>query len=53
MNNRQTVWAFTWANGKPNTVTNANGDTFYYVINYRGDVVGIVDKNGATVANYS
>lgn len=49
----QTVWAFTWANGKPNTVTNANGDTFYYVTNYRGDVVRIVDENGATVANYS
>ncbi|MBB3909357.1 RHS repeat-associated core domain-containing protein [Anoxybacteroides rupiense] len=53
MNNRQTVWEFTWANGKPNTVTNANGDTFYYVINYRGDVIRIVDENGATVANYS
>ncbi|GGJ65273.1 RHS repeat-associated protein [Anoxybacillus voinovskiensis] len=51
--NGQTVWAFTWANGKPNTVTNANGDTFYYVTNYRGDVVRIVDENGATVANYS
>ncbi|MBB3909370.1 RHS repeat-associated core domain-containing protein [Anoxybacteroides rupiense] len=49
----QTVWAFTWANGKPNTVTNANGDTFYYVTNYRGDVVRIIDENGATVANYS
>ncbi|WP_198020503.1 RHS repeat-associated core domain-containing protein [Anoxybacteroides tepidamans] len=49
----QTVWAFTWANGKPNTVTNANGDTFYYVTNYRGDIVRIVDENGATVANYS
>uniref|UniRef100_UPI0004898B68 RHS repeat domain-containing protein n=1 Tax=Anoxybacteroides tepidamans TaxID=265948 RepID=UPI0004898B68 len=49
----QTVWAFTWANGKPNTVTNQNGDTFYYVTNYRGDVVRIVDENGATVANYS
>ncbi|MCZ0756645.1 RHS repeat-associated core domain-containing protein [Anoxybacillus sp. J5B_2022] len=49
----QTVWAFTWVNGKPNTVTNANGDTFYYVTNYRGDVVRIVDENGATVANYS
>ncbi|WP_369824129.1 RHS repeat domain-containing protein [Anoxybacillus sp. UARK-01] len=53
MNNRQTVWAFTWANGKPNTVTNANDDTFYYVTNYRGDVVRMVDENGATVANYS
>ena len=49
----QTVWAFTWAHGKPNTVTNQNGDTFYYVTNYRGDVVRIVDENGATVANYS
>ncbi|MED5053279.1 RHS repeat-associated core domain-containing protein [Anoxybacillus rupiensis] len=51
--NRQTVWAFTWANGKPNTVTNQNGNTFYYVTNYRGDVVRIIDENGATVANYS
>ena len=51
--NGQTVWVFTWANGKPNTVTNANSDTFYYVTNYRGDVVRIVDENGATVANYS
>ncbi|MED5053273.1 RHS repeat-associated core domain-containing protein, partial [Anoxybacillus rupiensis] len=49
----QTVWAFTWANGKPNTVTNQNGNTFYYVTNYRGDVVRMVDENGATVANYS
>nr|WP_275900392.1 RHS repeat-associated core domain-containing protein [Anoxybacillus rupiensis] len=49
----QTVWAFTWANGKPNTVTNQNGNTFYYVTNYRGDVIRIVDENGATVANYS
>ncbi|WP_221212171.1 RHS repeat-associated core domain-containing protein, partial [Anoxybacteroides rupiense] len=47
------VWAFTWANGKPNTVTSGNGDTFYYVTNYRGDVVRIIDENGATVANYS
>jgi RHS repeat-associated protein len=51
--NGQTVWAFTWVNGKLNTVTNASGDTFYYVTNYRGDVVRIVDENGATVANYS
>ncbi|ANB57545.1 RHS repeat-associated core domain protein [Anoxybacillus sp. B7M1] len=51
--NRQTVWAFTWASGKPNTVTNQNGNTFYYVTNYRGDVVRMVDENGATVANYS
>jgi RHS repeat-associated protein len=49
----QTIWAFTWANGKPNTVTNQNGNTFYYVTNYRGDVVRMVDENGATVANYS
>ncbi|OQM47403.1 hypothetical protein B6A27_00895 [Anoxybacillus sp. UARK-01] len=34
-------------------MTNANGDTFYYVTNYRGDVVRMVDGNGATVANYS
>ncbi|MGP3611028.1 RHS repeat-associated core domain-containing protein [Anoxybacillus sp. PDR2] len=52
-NNGQTVWAFTWASGKPNTVTNQNGNTFYYVTNYRGDVIRIVDENGATVANYS
>ncbi|MCZ0756688.1 RHS repeat-associated core domain-containing protein [Anoxybacillus sp. J5B_2022] len=51
--NGQTVWAFTWANGKPNTVTNSNGNTFYYVTNYRGDVMRIVDENGATVASYS
>ncbi|KXG10255.1 tRNA(Glu)-specific nuclease WapA [Anoxybacillus sp. P3H1B] len=29
------------------------GDTFYYVTNYHGDVVRMVDGNGATVANYS
>jgi RHS repeat-associated protein len=51
--NGQTVWTFTWANGKPNTVTNSNGNTFYYVTNYRGDVMRIVDENGATVASYS
>ncbi|WP_240371795.1 RHS repeat-associated core domain-containing protein [Anoxybacteroides rupiense] len=33
--------------------TNQNGNTFYYVTNYRGDVVRMVDENGATVANYS
>ncbi len=51
--NGQTVWAFTWANGKPNTITNSNDDTFYYVTNCRGDVVRIVDENGATMASYS
>jgi uncharacterized protein RhaS with RHS repeats len=49
--NGQTVWVFTWVNGKPNTVTNQNGNTFYYVTNYRGDVVRIVNENGATVAS--
>jgi RHS repeat-associated protein len=48
-----TVWAFTWNNGEPLTVTNEQGETFLYVTNQRGDVVQIVDKNGAQVATYS
>ncbi|MDE8564284.1 hypothetical protein PNH38_10385 [Anoxybacillus rupiensis] len=47
--NGQTVWT----SDKPNTVTNQNGDPFYYVTNYRGYVIRIVDENGTTVANYS
>ncbi|MED5053285.1 RHS repeat-associated core domain-containing protein, partial [Anoxybacillus rupiensis] len=42
-----------WTSDKPNTVKNQNGDPLYYAANYRGDVVRIVDENGATVANYS
>ncbi|MBB3909368.1 RHS repeat-associated core domain-containing protein [Anoxybacteroides rupiense] len=34
-------------------MTDQNDDPFYYVTNYRGDVVRIIDENGATVANYS
>ena len=51
--NNQTVWAFTWINGRPNTVTNSQGQTFFYITNYRGDVVRIVDGTGVVVANYS
>ena len=30
-----------------------NGETYYYVTNLQGDVVGIVDKNGIAVAHYT
>lgn len=51
--NNQSIWAFTWVEGLPNTVTNSNGQTFFYITNYRGDVVKIIDDAGKTVANYS
>jgi RHS repeat-associated protein len=37
--------------GKPVSMTNASGTTFYYVTNFRGDVIRIMDSN--SVANYS
>ncbi|WP_059171999.1 DNRLRE domain-containing protein [Bacillus sp. FJAT-27445] len=49
----KTVWAFTWIDGKPKTVTNKQGQTFFYITNYRGDVVSIIDDTGLTVASYS
>ncbi|AFQ43995.1 RHS repeat domain-containing protein [Desulfosporosinus meridiei] len=48
-----TVWTFTWADGKPVSMTNASGTTFYYVTNFRGDVIRIMDGNGNFVASYS
>lgn len=48
-----TVWTFTWADGKPVSMTNASGTTFYYVTNFRGDVIRIMDGNGTSVASYS
>ena len=39
-----TVWSFTWANGKPVSMTNASGTSFYYVTNFRGDIVRIMDE---------
>ncbi|MCM3598096.1 DNRLRE domain-containing protein [Metabacillus idriensis] len=52
-NNKETVWSFTWAKGKPISLTNKNGTSYYYVTNFRGDVLKIVDLNGNEVANYS
>ncbi|MGE7998693.1 polymorphic toxin-type HINT domain-containing protein [Lysinibacillus sp. NPDC093190] len=46
------MWAITWNNGKVVNLTNAAGESFEYVTNYRGDVVRIQDQNGATVATY-
>ncbi|WP_052314843.1 RHS repeat-associated core domain-containing protein [Desulfosporosinus meridiei] len=34
-------------------MTNASGTTFYYVTNFRGDVIRIMDGNGNSVASYS
>lgn len=51
-NNKKTLWSFTWASGKPVSLTNRNGTTYYYVTNYHGDVLQIVDSNGTEVANY-
>ncbi|MRX56156.1 DNRLRE domain-containing protein [Bacillus idriensis] len=50
---KKTIWSFTWVNGKPVSLTNKNGNTFYYVTNYHGDVLQIVDGNGVEVASYS
>lgn len=50
--NQNTIWAITWNNGKVVSLTNAADETFEYVTNYRGDVVRILDANGATVASY-
>ena len=47
-----TVWAFTWYNGKLVNVTNAAGEEFEPITNYRGDVVQLVDAAGETVASY-
>ncbi|MEM5816411.1 MAG: RHS repeat-associated core domain-containing protein [Desulfitobacterium hafniense] len=51
--NNATVYAFTWANGKPVSLTDSTGTSYYYVTNYRGDVVRIVDAGGNSVADYS
>ncbi|TYS63661.1 DNRLRE domain-containing protein [Sutcliffiella horikoshii] len=50
--NNVTVWSFTWLSGKPVSMTNQQGTTFYYVTNYRGDVSKIIDTTGKTVASY-
>ena len=50
--NKKTIWAITWNNGKVVNLTNAAGESFEYVTNHRGDVVRILDQNGATVATY-
>ena len=38
--------------GKPYAMQ-VNGTTYYYVTNLQGDVMGMVDTNGNTVANYT
>jgi RHS repeat-associated protein len=48
-----TKWKITWGNGVPMILSTGSGATYYYVTNYRGDVVQIVDSNGAKVADYS
>ncbi|MED4404101.1 DNRLRE domain-containing protein [Metabacillus fastidiosus] len=52
-NNNETLWTFTWTNGKPVSMTNREGKSFYYITNYHGDIIQIVDENGSEVANYS
>jgi YD repeat-containing protein len=48
-----TLWTITWANGKPVSFTNIAGVTYFYITNYRGDVIQIVDQNGLEAASYS
>jgi len=48
-----TLWGITWLDSKPISLTNSAGAVFYYITNYRGDVVRIVDANGTSVATYS
>jgi RHS repeat-associated protein len=50
---KATLWTITWANGKPVSFTNKAGVTYFYITNYRGDVVQIVDQNGLEAASYS
>jgi RHS repeat-associated protein len=50
--NDKTVWAITWSGASPVMLANAVGETFYYVTNYRGDVVNILDEDGYPVASY-
>jgi len=50
--NNQTLWRITWANGQPVSLTNKDGKTFYYITNYRGDILQILDQNGVEVASY-
>ena len=38
--------SFAWVSGKPVSMTNQQGTTFYYVTNYRGDVIRIIDTAG-------
>ena len=47
-----TVWAFAWYNGKLVSVTNAAGEEFEAITNYRGDVIQLVDATGETAASY-
>lgn len=46
------IGLFTWNNGKVVNLTNVAGESSEYVTNHRGDVVRILDQNGATVATY-
>jgi RHS repeat-associated protein len=50
---KATLWTITWANGKPVSFTNKAGVTYFYITNYRGDVIQIVDQNGLEAASYS
>ncbi|WP_391202749.1 RHS repeat domain-containing protein [Psychrobacillus sp. L4] len=52
-NTGKVLWRITWGNGKPMFLTDSVGNTYYYVTNYRGDVVQIVDASGNKVADYS
>ncbi|WP_391202755.1 RHS repeat domain-containing protein [Psychrobacillus sp. L4] len=52
-NTGKVLWRITWGNGKPIFLTNSAGNTYYYVTNYRGDVIQIVDPSGNKVADYS
>jgi RHS repeat-associated protein len=49
----KTLWTYTWAGGKPVSMTDQNNVTYYPITNYRGDVVQIVDTAGAVKASYS
>ncbi|MRX74379.1 hypothetical protein GJU40_19860, partial [Bacillus lacus] len=52
-NYNNTLWTFTWAYNKPLSVTNREGKVFYYLTNYRGDIIGIEDSLGNAVATFN
>ena len=51
--NNQIVAEYTYnESGQPVTMTR-NSQTYYYVLNYRGDVMALTDASGTIVASYT